>query len=191
LQKQEFSSLVFHFGIGSIDKNKNVYYTKLTMKSNIQPYEFNEITKSLDENEKKRVNKLHEQAIYLGYAPKISPPGEEAGNWKCEYKKKKNVLYILKITDDQWSIRCKLFNLPKYNDVLRNCNTHCIETLLKNSGECGHHGGGCKGPIEFSINGKTYSRCRHSFTFTDLRDEDIDSIMNLLECENSYTGGTS
>jgi hypothetical protein len=156
------------------------------MKSNIQPYEFNEIIISLDENEKKRVNKLHEQAINLGYVPKISLLREEKNNWKCEYKKKKNVLCILRITDAQWSITCKLYNLPNYNDVLNKCNKHCIETLLKNSGNCGHHGGGCKGPVEFSIDGKTYSRCRHSFMFTDLLDEDVESIKNLLECENSY-----
>jgi hypothetical protein len=157
------------------------------MKSDIQSYEFSEIINSLDENEKKRVNKLHEQAINLGYVPKISLPGEKINDWKCDYKKKKNVLYILRITNDQWSIKCKLFNLPKYNDVLNKCNKHCIETLLKNSGDCGHHGGGCKGPIEFSVNSKTYLRCRHSFMFTDLRDEDIDDIKNLLECENKYT----
>ncbi|GHT57544.1 hypothetical protein FACS1894109_09970 [Spirochaetia bacterium] len=159
------------------------------MKSNIQPYEFNEIINSLDKNEKKRVNKLHEQAIYLGYVPKISLLGEKPGDWKCEYKKKKDVLYILRITNDQWSVRCKLFNLAKYNDVLSKCNKHLIETLLKNSGNCGHHGGGCKGPIEFSIDGKTYLRCRHSFMFTDLLDEDVDNIRDLLECENSYYNG--
>jgi hypothetical protein len=50
--------------------------------------------------------------------------GKKKNDWKCEYKKKKDVLCILRILDNQWSIKCKLFNLSKYNDFLENCNKH-------------------------------------------------------------------
>lgn len=156
------------------------------MKTNKTLYNFNEILKSLNENEKKILNELHEQTIHLGYASKISALGKKINDWKCEYIKKKNVLYILRITNEQWSIRCKLFNLSKYNDVLEKCNKHCLEVLLKNSKDCENHGGGCNGPIAFLIDGKKYSKCRHYFMVKDLLNEDIDSIKKLLECEDKY-----
>jgi hypothetical protein len=65
-------------------------------------------------------------------------------------------------------------------------NEHCIEALLKNSVDCGDHGGQCKGPIDFSIKGMKYAKCRHSFTLKDLIDKDIDDINKLLEYENYF-----
>ncbi|MDR2602745.1 MAG: hypothetical protein LBC53_09920 [Spirochaetaceae bacterium] len=152
----------------------------------ITNYIFNEILNSLDENGKNLVKRLHEQAISLGYVSKISAMGKKADDWKCEYIRNKNVLYILRITNDQWFIRCKLFNISKYNNILEKCNDHCIEILLKNSAGCGNHGGRCKGPIDFSIKGMKYSKCRRSFTLKDLIDKDIDDINKLLEYENYF-----
>jgi hypothetical protein len=145
-----------------------------------------EIVAFLNEKEQKLVKELHEFTLSLGYIVKISAMGKDANDWKCEYTKKKNILYILRITNDQWSVRCKLFNVIKYNDVLEQSNKHCIETLLKNSKDCENHGGGCKGPIAFSIEGKKHSKCRHYFMFRDVIDEDINSIKNLLAYENKY-----
>jgi hypothetical protein len=150
-------------------------------------YRFNEIINSLDESQKILVRKLHEQAVFWGYMPKISTIGKKPNDWKGEYVKNKNVLYILRITNDKWSIRCKLFNLSKYNFALEKCNEHCIGTLLTNSKNCENHGGACKGPIEFSIEGKKYSKCRHFFMFKELMDQDIDDIIKLLEYENNFT----
>ena len=150
-------------------------------------YSFNEIINSLDESQKTLVGKLHEQAVFLGYIPKISTSGKKPNDWKCEYVKNKNVLYILRITNGQWSIRCKLFNLPKYNFALEKCNEHCVKILLTNSKNCANHGGACKGPIAFSIEGKKYSKCRHFFMFKELVDTDIDDIIKLLEYENNFT----
>jgi hypothetical protein len=156
------------------------------MKTKKEIYSFGEVINSLHSDGKIIVNKLHEKTLSLGYMPKISTVGKKFNDWKCEYIKKKNVLYILRITNDQWSIRCKLFNLSKYNNILEKSNEHCIETLLKNSKDCENHGGGCNGPIEFSIGDKKYSKCRHYFMFKNLLNEDIDSINNLLEFENNY-----
>jgi hypothetical protein len=156
------------------------------MGTKITNYIFNEIINSLDEDGKTLVKRLHEQTISLGYVPKISAMGKKIDDWKCEYIKNKNILYILRVTNSQWAIRCKLFNISKYNNILEKCNEHCIETLLKNSGGCGNHGGRCKGPIDFSIKGRIYSKCRHSFMFKDLIDKDIDDINKLLEYENYF-----
>jgi hypothetical protein len=157
------------------------------METKKEMYKFTEIINSLDENGKVLVKILHEETLCLGYIPKISAVGKRINDWKCEYIKKKNVLYILRVTKGQWSIRCKLFNLSKYNDVLEKCNKRCIEILLESSRDCQNHGGGCSGPLEFSIEGKRYSKCRHYFMFKDLLDEDINSIQKLLECENNFT----
>jgi hypothetical protein len=156
------------------------------METKKENYNFTDVINSLDENGKILVKRLHEQTLYLGYMPKISALGKKINDWKCEYIKKKNVLYILRIKNGQWSIRCKLFNLSKYNDILEKCNKHCIETLLKSSKDCENHGGGCIGPIEFSLEGKKHSKCRHYFMFKDLLDDDINNIQKLLESENNF-----
>ena len=154
------------------------------METKITNYDFYEIINSLDNNAKNMVKKLHKYVISLDYKSKISTMGKKPNDWKCEYIKNKNVLCILRIKNNQWSIRCKLFNLPKYNCVLEECNEHFIETLLKNSKNCGNHGGACKGPIEFSIEGKKHSKCRHFFMLTELIDKDIDDLIKLFERES-------
>jgi hypothetical protein len=146
---------------------------------------FYDVLSSLNDYDKVIAENLHEYTLSMGFIPKISTVGKRQNDWKCEYKKNKTILYILRITNGLFSIRCKLFNLEKYNDVLESCNINSIETLLKNSKDCENHGGGCKGPVAFSIKGKNYSKCRHYLMFKELKNEDINGIKKLFECENT------
>jgi hypothetical protein len=148
-------------------------------------YSLNEVTNSLDQDGKNYIKRLHEQAIFWGYTPKISM-GKRTNDWKCEYIKNKIILYILKIANDKWVIKCKFFNIMKYETILEKCNKKFLEEIIENANGCGNHGGGCKGPIDFLINGKRYSKCRHSFVFNNLNNEGVNNIQTLLECENNY-----
>jgi hypothetical protein len=148
-------------------------------------YLFEDIITSLDKENQVLVESLHKQALGLGYMPKITAMGKKPYDWKCEYSgKQKRVLFILRINNEQWSIRCKLFNLPNYLDILEKCTEHCIASLT-GSGNCENHGGGCKGPINFSVQGTVYSKCRHALVFKDIVPEDIDGIQKLLDSEHS------
>jgi hypothetical protein len=148
-------------------------------------YNFNEVINSLNQDEKNYIKRLHEQTILWGYVPKIYI-GKMTTDWKCEYIKNKNILYILQITNDKLTIKCKFFNLMKYENILEKCNKKIIEKIIENSNGCGNHKGGCKGPIDFSISGKKYSKCRHSFIFNNIDNEDVNNIRILLECENNF-----
>jgi hypothetical protein len=147
---------------------------------------FQDILHSLDIKEKLLAGNLHEFMVSLGYKTKITAMGKKENDWKCEYLKNKNVLLILRITDEHWSIRLKLFHLPNYEYVLKQCNKHIIENLLSNSKDCENHGGGCAGPISFSIDGKEYSKCRHYILLKDIMEEDIENIKLLLRSENDF-----
>jgi|GEM_PF-2126885 len=148
-----------------------------------------QIISSLPTEGKSIVNSLHETALALGYMAKISPVGKKPDDWKCEYiaTKPKRVLYILRITGERFSIRAKLFHIAGYYDVLENCTEHCKASLLSASKDCENHGGGCAGPISFTINGKSYSKCRHFFLFADITSEDVEGIRRLLQNEAKYS----
>jgi hypothetical protein len=149
-------------------------------------YNFYNIISSLDEEDKVFLKNLHEYILPFGFMHKISAIGKKQNDWKCEYTKNKIVLFILRITNTEWSIRCKLFNIAKYQEVFESCKKSFIEKLLKNSKDCENHGGGCNGPIAFSIAGKNYSKCRHYFMFKGLKKEDINEIKKIFEYENEY-----
>lgn len=148
-----------------------------------------QITSSLSAEDKNIVNSLHETALSLGYTAKISPAGKKPDDWKCEYMaaKPKRALYILRITGGRFSIRAKLFHLAEYADVLESCTEHCRASLLSSSKNCGSHGGGCAGPISFTMGGKFYSKCRHFLLFADIAPEDVEGIRRLLQNEAQYT----
>jgi hypothetical protein len=58
--------------------------------------------------------------------------------------------------------------------------------LLSNSKDCENHGGGCEGPISFSVESKQYSKCRHYFLIKNIISEDIENIKMLIERENGF-----
>ncbi|MDF2686952.1 MAG: hypothetical protein K0S55_2135 [Clostridia bacterium] len=147
------------------------------------------IISSLLEENRSIINSLHETALDLGYMAKISPVGKKPDDWKCEYiaTKPKRVLYILRITGQRFSIRAKLLHIAEYSDVLENCTEHCKASMLSASKDCENHGGGCEGPISFTVNGKSYSKCRHYFLFTDIIPEDMEGIRRLLQNEAKYS----
>ncbi|HYE80556.1 MAG TPA: hypothetical protein VEG39_00160 [Clostridia bacterium] len=147
------------------------------------------IISSLPAEDKFIVESLHETALALGYNAKISPVGKKPDDWKCEYiaAKPKRVLYILRITGPRFSIRAKLFHIAEYSDVLENCTGHSKASLLSASKDCENHGGGCAGPISFTIDGKAYSKCRHFFLFEGIKLEDVEGIQRLLQNEAKYS----
>lgn len=151
--------------------------------------DLSKIISSLPTEDKSIVNSLHETALALGYMAKISPVGKKPDDWKCEYiaTKPKRVLYILRITGQRFSIRAKLFHIAEYSDVLENCTEHCKASLLSASKDCENHGGGCAGPISFTIDGKSYSKCRHFFLFAGITSEDVEGIRRLLQNEAKYS----
>ena len=151
-----------------------------------EKHNFAETLSLLNQGGQKLVKKLHAYTLSLGCAVTVSALGKKAHNWKCEYALNKNTLLILRITDGQWSVRCKLFHLPEYNQALEQCGSHCIENLLANAKNCGMHGGSCKGPVLFSVDGNNYSQCRHSFLWKNIIEEDIDGITHLLRCESEF-----
>ena len=152
------------------------------MESNI---DLTQIISSLPTEDKVIVSRLHETALALGYMAKLSPVGKKPNDWKCEYiaTKPKRVLYILRITGQQFSIRAKLIHISEYSDVLENCTEHCKASLLSASKDCENHGGGCAGPVSFTIDGKSYSKCRHFFLFKGITSEDMEDIQRLLQNE--------
>lgn len=150
--------------------------------------DFPQIISSLPTKDKAIINSLHETALALGYMAKISPVGKKSDDWKCEYiaTKPKRILYILRITGQRVSIRAKLLHIAEYSDVLESCTEHCKASLLSASKDCENHGGGCAGPITFTIDGKSYSKCRHYFLFTGITPEDVEGIQQLLKNEAKY-----
>jgi hypothetical protein len=150
-----------------------------------------EALSQLNAEDRKRVEGLHEYALSLGCTLKCSAMEKNKG-WKCEYfLKKKQTLFIVRVTDARWSIRCKLFHIADYTDVLEQCGNHCKETLLANAQGCGSHGGGCAGPVSFTLGGRAYSKCRHSLLFDNLTDEDIGDLQTLLKQEKASAAGFS
>jgi hypothetical protein len=156
------------------------------MDSKKESFIFQDMLHSLNIEEKVFIENLNRFMISLGFIAKIAVVGKKGNDWKCEYVKKKNVLLILRITNDQWSARLKLFHLLTYEHILEKCNKHFIETLLSNSKDCENHGGGCEGPISFSIKSKKYSKCRHYFLLKNVINEDIENIKMLIEGEDSF-----
>jgi hypothetical protein len=156
------------------------------MDSEKEKINFQDILYSLNIEERVSIENLNTFMISLGLVAKITVMGKKGNDWKCEYVKKKNVLLILRIPNEQWSVRLKLFHLSTYEHILEKCNKHFIETLLSNSKDCENHGGGCKGPVSFSIESKKYSKCRHYFLAKNIMSEDIESIKMLIENESKF-----
>jgi hypothetical protein len=149
---------------------------------NKKVYEITNVTNCLDGKNSAMVLKFNDLADSLGCIVKISPMGKKADDWKCEYttKKPKRTLFILRVNNKGWSVRCKLFNIAKYEDAVANC-TERIKQMLISTPNCEMHGGQCKGPVEFSFNNSIYSKCRHYILFQDLQEEDWVCIRTLIE----------
>lgn len=152
-----------------------------------EEHSIQDILSPLSAQDKEYVQKLHEYALALGCTPKIAAMGKKPNDWKCEYIiKKKNILLILRVSEAQWSVRCKLFHIADYPDVLEQCNDHCIARLLANAKDCGNHGGACAGPVSFTLRGTSYSKCRHYLLFDQISGEDLESIQKLLASEAGF-----
>ncbi len=151
--------------------------------------EITQIISSLTPEGQGVVASLHETALALGYAAKISAMGKKGDDWKCEYvaAKPKRTLYILRVTGPRFSVRAKLFHIAQYADVLEGCTEHCKASLLAVSKDCGSHGGGCAGPVSFVISGTAYSKCRHYILFEDIAPQDVEGIRRLLQKEAEYS----
>lgn len=135
------------------------------------------------------IYRLHETALALGCRARISPMGKKPDDWKCEYVagKPPQALRILRVTGQRFSLRAKLLHLAEYAEVLQGCTEHCRASLLSASKDCEKHGGGCAGPISFTLDGRGYSKCRHYFLFAEIAPEDVDGIRQLLQHEAHYT----
>mgnify|MGYP000895791575 CR=1 FL=1 len=161
------------------------------MESKIELFQ---IISSLTEEDQSVVSGLHETAIALGYAPKISSAGKKPDDWKCEYTggKPKRVLYTLRITGGQYSIRAKLFHLTEYTEDLESLSERCKASLLSASRNCDGRNSNCAGPVSFKVGDQSYSKCRHFFIFKDIKPEDMDGIRRLLQneakCYNMQNG---
>jgi hypothetical protein len=149
--------------------------------------EITEVIGSLEGKDSEMVLKFHELAVSLGYTGTISPMGKKIDDWKCEYtnKKPKRTLFILRVNKKGWSVRCKLFNIAKYEEAVANC-TEGVKQMLISAPNCEIHGGRCKGPVNFSLSNDMHSKCRHSVLFKDLQEEDWACVRTLIELESKY-----
>jgi hypothetical protein len=151
-------------------------------------HEITEVISLLEGKDREMLLKFHELAASLGYTAVISPMGKKEDDWKCEYttKKPKKTLFILRVSKKGWSVRCKLFNMAKYEEAVADC-TEGVKQMLISAPSCEMHGGRCKGPVEFSLGNDMYSKCRHSVLFQDLQEEDWACVRTLIELESKYT----
>jgi hypothetical protein len=156
------------------------------MKEKIK-YDITNVVSSLVDKDSAIVMKFHELADSLGCTAVISPMGKKEDDWKCEYniKKPKRTLFILRVNKKGWSVRCKLFNIEKYEEAIANCTEGVKKTLIS-SRDCEMHGGICKGPVKFSFDTDMHSKCRHYILFQDLQEEDWACVRRLIELESDY-----
>ncbi|HYF83586.1 MAG TPA: hypothetical protein VEB00_11240 [Clostridia bacterium] len=146
-----------------------------------------DVINSLNDMNRATVLEFHQLGVSLGCKEAISSMGKKVDDWKCEYttKKPKRALFILRVNKKGWSIRCKLFNIAKYEEAVANC-TERIKHVLSSIPDCEMHGGQCKGPVQFSINNDKHSKCRHYFLFQDLQVEDWACVQTLIKLESNY-----
>jgi hypothetical protein len=122
-----------------------------------------------------------------GYVPFISGVGKKANNFKIEYKKPKSTgsLFVARIDGKKLSLRCKLFHLYEYLELLDGLSETARNGLLS-SKSCVSDGG-CKGPVVFAIDGKEYSLCRHSMQLKNITSDDVNGIWALLNAESLHS----
>lgn len=140
---------------------------------------------SLREDDCSAVAELDRLATTAGYQPIIARVGKKPDNFKVEYKRTRSgeALFVLRIDGEKWSLRCKLFHLPSYCELLEELSSEVRQELLS-SKECDNGAGGCKGPISFVAVGQEHSLCRHSMQFRAVSAADIPAVWRLLEAES-------
>lgn len=145
---------------------------------------FEEAVASLGDGSRDLVAELHARSTSAGFAALVSAVGQKPGNYKIEYKKPKAAgsLYIARIDGGKLSLRCKLFHLAEYCELLDALSDAALNGFL-GSGGC-KRDGGCKGPVEFCVGGKAHSLCRHAMRFAALSAADVQAVWNLLEQED-------
>jgi hypothetical protein len=150
-------------------------------------YTITDVINCLADQDRGIVMEFYQLAASLGCKDVISPMGKKADDWKCEFstKKPKRTLFILRANKKGWNIRCKLFNIAKYEEAVANCSEG-IKQVLRGTPDCEMHGGRCKGPVQFSIHNDQYSKCRHYLLFQDLHQADWDCLRTLIKLEGVF-----
>lgn len=83
---------------------------------------FNNANSSLSDLDRELTADINARAAAAGYTPFIKAVGKEPGNYKIEYKtgKPATALFVLRITGNRWSLRCKLHHIGEYAGILEN-----------------------------------------------------------------------
>ncbi len=108
--------------------------------------------------------------------------------WRCVFSKRKplRVLFTVECTEEWWRVKAMLSNIEQYKHELSKCSETLI-TLIKTAYDCHKCNNFCKGPNPFIIDGVEYKKCLGcSFYFSNLSEEDQDSLINLLKSEVLY-----
>ena len=147
----------------------------------------NEIITSVSESCHPVILEFHNRAVAAGFVPFASKSSKKDNFGKVEYKKakKEDPLYILHVNGQKWSLRCKLFHLDRYEELLLKFREPVLKAMLA-SRACKGPENGCDVGIEFTADGKEYNLCRHAIHFKDLHEVDVDDVWSLLEAEARY-----
>lgn len=147
---------------------------------------FNKVTELIPSNERDIFLAIHDNAVSAGFTPFVTK-SEKRNFGKIEYKrtKKGDLLFAVQINSPQWSLRCKLFNLDKYTELLNNLNESVLRRLLE-SRKCKGVGNGCTVGIKFEYDNQKYNLCRHLIRLRDVCQADVPSIWSLLQAESEF-----
>jgi len=124
---------------------------------------------------------LHDFFVAEGFSFKINPKGKIA----FSYKSRKEFL----LWRDS-SIKVRLLHIEKYEDMLIDCTDNVKNTII-NALDCHNCGADCNDLIDFTYNGKKYSKCNPkkgyiNFEFLNLLKDDVRSIIELSKHEIPY-----
>ena len=108
--------------------------------------------------------------------------------WRCVFSvnKPRRVLFTVECTDEWWRVKAMLSNIEQYKDRVMDCSENLV-CLIKNAYDCHKCSGHCKGPKPFVLDNIEYRKCIGcSFYFSDLPDEDMQSLVRLIKEEAKY-----
>lgn len=146
-----------------------------------------EVVAALPPPKQEILEEMHRLALGAGFKPFPSKSAKKEDTYKIEYKKlkKDDPLYILRVYSGKWNIRCKLFHLDSYVNLLYNLSESALQEVLS-SKECKGEASGCTVGVKFLAKDKEYELCRHGIHFNELSKEDIASVWGLLQAESAY-----
>jgi len=108
--------------------------------------------------------------------------------WRCLFsiKKPQRVLFTVECTEEWWRVKAMLSNVEQYKEKLLDCSENLVN-LIKNAFDCHGCNDYCKGPKPFVLDNVEYKKCVGcSFYFSDLTDENWQSLVNLLKAEAQH-----